>query len=741
MPRFRIFLCAIFALVGGAPALAAPVVTVRSLPAARPETYGRTELVVDLDRTYENPFDPDEIAVDATFTGPGNRTLRVPGFWFQSYRRETAEEGAEKLVAEGAPGWRVRFCPPAPGGWRVTVAAKDPTGTGTSAPLSFTVAASKNPGFVRRSPNNSRYFQLDSGAPYFLIGENVCWSGRGGLRDYETWFSKLGAAGGNFARIWMGLFRPIEQKEPGLGRYDLANAFYYDGILDLAARHNLYCMFAFGTYSEFTTGGFFGEGRWPVNPYNKANGGPAAAPEDFWSDPVARAFYKRRLRYLIARYGAWTNLAFWEFWNERGGPAPWFAEMAAYLKANDPHRRPVTNSYSTTGEADVWNLPDIDLTQTHRYGDEGSIRDITPLLIADAREHDVYRKPHLMGEFGISWRGSDEKFDPKGVGTNLHNGLWAAALTGHAGGAAIWWWDSYVEPKNLYGHFTGLARFAAGVDWPRRRFEPLAVPTPTRAARGPETFSNLPLAPTAGWGKSSGATITVHPDGSLSGPALPTHLFGPAKAELRAPTRLRITLPRPSRLILHVNAVSDKADLRVSVDGKTVAAFPFDAAPEGPKGYESTKQFPEYGGIYQAVFNTDRTVDLPAGAHTITLDNTAGDWLSLGSLTFENARSSRYVALRPLALQDVATGETLLWLQDPESNWFNDRADVAPQAFTGVTLALPLSRPGVYRVDWWDTRAGKVLRTDTVRSVKAGALSLAVPSFTRDIALHITPHK
>ena len=195
----------------------------------------------------------------------------------------------------------------------------------------------------------------------------------------------------------------------------------------------------------------------------------------------ARALYRRRLRYLVARYSPETSLAFWEFWNETATPAPWVQEMAAYLKANDPYKHLVTNSYTTTGEAAVWNLPQIDLTQTHRYGDEGSVKDIAPLILDDARLHDGYKKPHLMGEFGISWRGDDSKFDPAGTATNLHNGLWASALTGNAGGAAIWWWDSYVHPKNLYSQFTGLAKFAATVDWPRRRFAPLALPPPTRA--------------------------------------------------------------------------------------------------------------------------------------------------------------------------------------------------------------------------------------------------------------------
>jgi hypothetical protein len=59
------------------------------------------EVDVTLGRTYANPFDPDEIAVDTVVAGPKDETLRVPGFWFQPFRRETGENRTVRLVANG----------------------------------------------------------------------------------------------------------------------------------------------------------------------------------------------------------------------------------------------------------------------------------------------------------------------------------------------------------------------------------------------------------------------------------------------------------------------------------------------------------------------------------------------------------------------------------------------------------------------------------------------------------------
>lgn len=754
-----LLLCILSLLLACSASYAAPpTVTVRPVPADKPPaTYGHLEFSVTVSggaSPYGNPFDPEEIAVDAIFAGPGGRILRIPGFWHEAFRRETRQDGGIEMVPAGAgekSGFRVRVAPTAAGRWTLTVMAKDKAGTGRSAPLSVTVAASRNPGFVRRAAGNSRYFQRDDGSPYFLVGENVCWSGRRGLADYEDWFGALGKAGGNFARLWMA-FSPLESKATGLGRYDLKNAAYFDEVLTIAEKNGLACMMAFGTYGEFNTGGFFNEGSWPVNPYNAVNGGPIPTdkPDQFFTDATARAFYRKRLRYLIARYGAFTSMGFWEFWNEKGGPASWYTEMAGYLKQNDPYRHLVTNSYSTTGEAEIWNIPDIDLTQTHRYGDEGSLRDIAPVVINDALAHDDYKKPHLMGEFGISWRGGDEKFDPKNSAINLHNGLWSGAMSGNAGGSAIWWWDGYVHPKRwkyadtiphapqqgLYGEFAALAAFVKNIDWPRRDFQPLRLGEPTRRLTGPETFRDAVLSASGEWGYVQKEAATLLPGGEASGGSLPGFLYGPAKPEMQAPARLKVTLAKPSKLHVRVASVSQSARLRIAVNGKEAGSFAFNPNPDGPRGYESTKQFPEYGGIYQAVFNKTVTVPVPAGESLVELSNAEGDWLTLATVTVENARSSRFAALQTLALQDSKTGETLIWLQDPESNWYNDFHGNPVERQEGVRLTVPLPRAQQVRVEWWDTRAGKVVR---MGEANGRTIVLDTPAFERDIAVRIVP--
>src|SRR5687767_6535259 len=104
-------------LVAGSSAFGDGVTIAPRGGAQPPAVCQRSEWNVQLDRTYDNPFDPEQIAIDATFTGPAGQVLVVPGFWCEVPKRT---------------GFIVRFTPPVAGRWTCTVAAKDKAGTRTS---------------------------------------------------------------------------------------------------------------------------------------------------------------------------------------------------------------------------------------------------------------------------------------------------------------------------------------------------------------------------------------------------------------------------------------------------------------------------------------------------------------------------------------------------------------------------------------------------------------------------------
>ena len=94
------------------------------------------------------------------------------------------------------------------------------------------MAPGSSPGFVGRSPRNTRYLQYDSGASYFMVGPNIGW---GSLDEYRDLFDKLHQVNANFVRVWISPPNPVlETREAGPGRYDLAAAWFYEQLLELA---------------------------------------------------------------------------------------------------------------------------------------------------------------------------------------------------------------------------------------------------------------------------------------------------------------------------------------------------------------------------------------------------------------------------------------------------------------------------------------------------------------------------
>lgn len=711
--------------------------------------YERLELTLDLSATYDNPFEPDDIDVWAEFKSPQGQTVRVNGFLDQPFKRALVN-GGEQITPAGEPFWSIRFAPDAVGTWRYQIFARDKTGTVQLLPAKMRVMASPDPGFVRVSKRNPHVFAFAGEKPFFAIGENMGWGGKRGSYDYDDWLTALSKSGGNWVRVWMSSWNGALEWTPsvkgdwhsgeyhGLGVYSLDNSWKMDAILEAAQRSHVYVMLCLGMQEQMDPSvGFFGEGQWKSNPYNAANGGPCATPKDFWTNPVARKFYRQRLRYLAARYASYSNLHSWEFWNEVSDtPAAWISEMGSYLKNGaDPYNHLRTTTY---GNDAIWRDPVIDFTQTHNYG-EGNVPDHAPIIHDDARQNQEYGKPHLMGEFGIDWRKSDIEYDPQGLGINLHNGLWAGALSGDAGSGMIWWWDNYVHPKKVYAPFVGIARFVQAVPWTRGAWTPLRFDSP-HVLSGPETFGDLTLPTGTGWGKAKQSDFRIPPDGPFAG-TLPSFLYSPGKADMRTVPALHVRYAQPGRFVVHIGTVSDTTLLRITLDGKTaleklLSATP-PAAPNEKTEYESTKLRPEYKN-YEAVFNKDYGIDVPAGSHTITLDNVAGDWASLDSISLTHYSSSRFPAVN---LYGLANGrEAIFWAQNPQHNWKNafDKKAIIPLSPTQTVLrGLP---NGAYTIEWWDTTRGEPTRREAVRSVN-GALPLRLPELPADIAARILPQK
>jgi len=447
--------------------------------------YELIELEVKTDINPTNPFDPDELDIRVEFTSPDGRKVEVGAFWTQEF-----DATGQRTV--GKAGWKARFSPTSTGEWDAV--AKIPAQGLESAPVNFKVVPSDDPGFVRVNPSNPHYFAFDDRSFFFPIGLNMAWwSGAGdALVDYKKWMDPFSMSGGNAIRVWMADWSfGIEWSNTGLGNYGnrLKRAWQLDQIFNMADERDIYIMlvlFNCGDFNNWQTNG------WNRNPYNAALGGPLENPAEFVSDPTARALVKRRLNYIINRWGYSPHLLAWEWWNEVNlAPFsdeelfPWFQEMTAYLKARDVNQHLVTNSYAISHTSPSWSLPEMEIIQKHEYAlQENTMnKDLAERAASGFTELALSAppKPILLGEFGYGNEGYGDEVDRFGI--HLHNGIWATTFVGYAGSGWYWWWDVYVEKYNLWYHFMGLRRFLEGVNLSEYQpFSPLEISNPGSVA-------------------------------------------------------------------------------------------------------------------------------------------------------------------------------------------------------------------------------------------------------------------
>ncbi len=696
---------------------------------ARVPRYARLELEVDLGATYDNPFDSDEVALDALITTPSGRRLVVPGFFSVEHRRELVD-GVEVFIPQPQRGWRVRFTPREVGRYRWQLRVRDRGGEILGGEGALECVPSDSPGFIRTSKVDPHSLAFDNGHGYFAIGHNLpIYHTTGQLGDQAM--KKFAAAGENFNRWWMSSRGLGVEWTDRLGWYRQDVAARIDLALEVAGELGLYYMMCMDTHQDFRREG------WQRNPFNARNGGPCATPREWFTDEAARRFYRKRLRYIVARWGYSPNILCWEFGNEMEGWAnapdevklPWHREMSDHLRSLDPFGHLITTSFwSKTGPKQYWNLENIDIVQTHCYtNDDNNVAE----AVRDYCLHQWkgFAKPHIFGEFGIRSHASTADKDPEGWA--IHNALWAGLTNFAAGGPMPWWHESYIDPLNLYFHFTSLARFTNNLPLGSARWEVLdtAPPEYVDESRPPDTRDIL-VAPHSSWKKPLHAEFILRPDGTIDEDRRPQQLLhGRGHQNLKNPPTFLVTYPKPGKFVVRVGRVSASGLLKIWIDDRLQLERELPCA----EGLGKSSVYRPQWKLWETTYDLDIAVDVPAGSHRIRVENTGRDWVAVTSYRFTECQilDRPNVLLCGMKSKPVA----ILWIQNRDSTWFNHSQKAVPpvDAFQFVVLGLA---DGVYDVEWWETWKGQSTRVDRVEA-RDGRLPLTVPGLKTDIAAKI----
>ena len=481
--------------------------------------YQKFEVDIKINLTFKNPYNSEEVSLWGNFVSPTGKKYRVPGFYYQNFKRSFKSKKEElkkdeksfwknrftgdgqwqyflqeeKLKKTGKPLWKIRFTPTEEGKWDYCLEFEYGGKRSVSERQHFEVIGSDDAGFIRVSKKNSSYFTFDDGTPYFPVGQNVSWYRSSqdvssyeresvvGTGDYDRWYEEYAKYGVNYSRIWLipwAFGQEWKDTDTGLGNYNKGQrkAWRLDYVLELAKEKGIYTLFTLLPHGPFSPGL---NSIWKHNPYNKANGGPLISPGEFLTDPTAKKYFKNLLRYIAARWGYSTDIVAWEWWNEVNWTAcndveklsNWIKEMTEFMKSLDVNNHLFSISYSGIGANNIWRMKEISYVQIHGYDLDNYALSINGILRSQVKKD--FGKPILFSEFAENSPLIGDT-DPKGV--HLHNSIWAAALTpGSAGSAMIWWWDLYTEPYNLYYHYGGLSQFLKGERWDEENFKAVNI--------------------------------------------------------------------------------------------------------------------------------------------------------------------------------------------------------------------------------------------------------------------------
>lgn len=494
---------------------------------------GRFELRFDLPDRYANPFDPDEIAVDAEILTPSGTLLSVPCFYYQDcLRQPTATE--ERILPQGRPEWRLRFSPNEEGPHSISLVARDRFGS-TRADAVATLTATPATGLrtVHVSSRDPRFFEDTGGNLFFPLGYNIRspfdarmdanfptrFRHPEGTTSYGRRFQQMAASGINIAEIWasawcMGLeWSPTKPGYHGIGQYNLLHAWERDRVFEMAAENGLRLNLILNNHGRLSD---FSDPEWDLNPFNANTqpGGWYSDPIQWFIDERARVQYEKQLRYEIARYSWNANLFAWQLWSELNiscrqahlNPQvhAWHSRMANYLHAHDPKRHPIATHTSGDYNSMVPALAaiqELDHICGDAYHNSRDTLHIHTLMRNTKAQPHLRNRAALITEFGGTSGGASIEH----LRREVHSALWNALPSGLAGAPMFWWWH-IVEEYDFFPMYKAFSHYLAGENFLDDALQPLEIapyttpPNPPEGQpRQPDVCTDIARSPTRGY--------------------------------------------------------------------------------------------------------------------------------------------------------------------------------------------------------------------------------------------------
>lgn len=693
--------------------------------------YEKFEITFDLTGEWDNPFDPDQIKVDARFNSPDGEEIVVPGFFYQEYHQR--EDGDLEKV--GAPVWKVRFTPVQTGEYRYQVVVNNkgkkiqsPTDVFTSVPYNA------NHGFVRIPTavgTNPLYFEYSDGTPFF----GVAMGEAGGSPSYfEMRYKRFAKVGGNFNRLFLTggsiniaeLSPPPQRPDRGLGKMNLETSWNLDKIMELGEELGVHHMLTLTNQWTF-------HNRWEVHSYNIDNGGILDSGRDYWTNEEAMRYFEKQLRYHVARWGYSTSVFSWDLWNEYSAAPgsdltvaiPWHQRMARYISSIDVFDHVIhTNDGSLNGRDQMHALPEIELVSTNTY----AVKNIANVAETWTKRHiNQFNKPYVLSEVGpghstggIGYSGMDPER------RMVHNALWSPLMSGGAT-TGLAWDSNWLDHQTFYTYTRAVAKFVEGVPFSKRQWKPVSVSS--------FTFNN-PSIPNPdyadviveGWPgnfrRSNNAPefFQIDKHGNVDQQESLSAILSGGGGRRPSSVGFTIEYPVDGEFAIYVTELRDTEptpQLSVTLNGEQVLEkdlLPLDVENFNP-----------------VMYNQTYTIEIPKGSHNIRIENTGGgSFVTAFELKNYLLRTGPDLEVRGLQSED----HILVWLKNPKFTILHSLVDASMESRPEGLLELQNVPDGTWEAEWINTVDANWLKTEVVES-ENHRLVLETPVVGKSVAIRL----
>jgi len=130
---------------------------------------------------------------------------------------------------------------------------------------------------------------------------------------------------------------------------------------------------------------------------------------------------------------------------------------------------------------------------------------------------------------------------------------------------------------------------------------------------------------------------------------------------------------------------------------------------------------------YHYNLNLTLDVSVPAGLHSLTINNTQRDWFFISTLTLTNYGGS----LRCYALQSPQ--RIMGWIAPYNYTWHNILSNYTQKNITKAQVHITqIKYDGVWTIEWWDPRQGIITSTNILKVVD-GKADINVPAIIPSI--------